>query len=89
MGTGILSLASEQPSGDALTTSRGNNSMNRLHLFLLLIPGLFCDRAVAQEGAQVAIPPVVRDLGSRRELFVDHFLVERLENVSFKIHKNT
>lgn len=30
--------------------------------------------------------PVVRDIGSRRELFVDFFLIDRLENASLKLH---
>jgi hypothetical protein len=33
--------------------------------------------------------PVVRDIGSRRELFVDFFLIDRLENASLKLHSPT
>jgi hypothetical protein len=31
--------------------------------------------------------PVVRDIGSRRELFVDRFLIDRLENATLKLHE--
>jgi len=31
--------------------------------------------------------PVTRDIGSRRELFVDRFLIDRLENATLKLHE--
>lgn len=34
-----------------------------------------------------AVTTNVRDIGSRRELFVDRFLIERLENMSLKLHE--
>ncbi len=32
-------------------------------------------------------PPAVRDIGSRRELFVDRFLIDRMENAALKLHE--
>ncbi|MCX7423103.1 MAG: hypothetical protein NT013_26700 [Planctomycetia bacterium] len=37
--------------------------------------------------AQDAVP--VREIGSRRELFIDKYLVERLDNASLKLHEPT
>ena len=37
--------------------------------------------------AKVELPSVVRDIGSRRELFVDDYLVERLQGVEQKMHR--
>lgn len=37
--------------------------------------------------ARMAIDRPVRDLGSRRELFVDRHLIERLDNLSLKLHE--
>ena len=31
--------------------------------------------------------PAVRDIGSRRELFVDRFLIDRMENAALKLHE--
>ncbi len=33
--------------------------------------------------------PVVRDIGGRRELFVDRFLIDRLDNATLKLHEPT
>jgi hypothetical protein len=32
-------------------------------------------------------PPAIRDIGSRRELFVDRFLIDRMENAALKLHE--
>jgi hypothetical protein len=37
--------------------------------------------------AKVQIPAAVRDIGSRRELFVDRFLIDRLDNTTLKLHE--
>jgi hypothetical protein len=37
--------------------------------------------------AKVQLPPSGRDIGSRRELFVDDFLVDRLQGAGLKMHK--
>jgi hypothetical protein len=37
--------------------------------------------------AKVPIENPVRDIGSRRELFVDRFLIERLDNTTLKLHE--
>jgi hypothetical protein len=31
--------------------------------------------------------PMVLDIGSRRELFVDRFLIDRLDNTQLKLHE--
>ncbi|MBL8890457.1 MAG: hypothetical protein JNL67_10815 [Planctomycetaceae bacterium] len=36
--------------------------------------------------AKWPLPTPVRKLGSRRELFVDHFLIDQLENLELKLH---
>ena len=41
----------------------------------------------AEETSTPAKTLSVRDIASRRELFVDHFLIERLENTSLKLHE--
>ncbi len=38
-------------------------------------------------GFLAAVEPVPVDIGSRRELFVDRFLIERLENAALKLHE--
>ncbi|MCS6865046.1 MAG: hypothetical protein NZS48_08280, partial [Gemmata sp.] len=37
--------------------------------------------------ARMPIDRPVRDIGSRRELFVDHYLIERLNNLTLKLHE--
>ncbi len=37
--------------------------------------------------AKVPLDRPVRDLGSRRELFVDRYLIERLDNLTLKLHE--
>ena len=36
--------------------------------------------------AKVELPPAVRDIGSRRELFVDDYLVDKLSDAQLKMH---
>lgn len=48
-------------------------------LVLLVVMGLLCKHSSAQNG------PVL-DLGSKRELFVDRYLVEQTTNVAFRLH---
>lgn len=36
--------------------------------------------------AKIRITPQVLDIGSRRELFVDHYLINHLENANLKLH---
>lgn len=36
--------------------------------------------------AEQTAPPV-RDIGSRRELFIDQFLIERMENTTLRLHE--
>ncbi len=58
----------------------------RLTIILLLIAvatGSSCALHAADS------PSTVRDIGSRRELFVDKFLIERLNNASLKLHEPT
>ncbi|NLC57278.1 MAG: hypothetical protein GX774_10610 [Armatimonadetes bacterium] len=43
--------------------------------------------AVAAAGRAGQETPAVRDIGARRELFVDRFLIDRLENTSLKLHE--
>jgi len=43
-------------------------------------------RVPAAEAAEVTTP-IVRDLGSRRELFVDHWLMDRLTGAQLKLHE--
>ena len=37
--------------------------------------------------AKMPIKNPVRDIGSRRELFIDHYLIERLDNATLKLHE--
>jgi hypothetical protein len=68
-----------------MTVSRGGIPMKRVcvRLVLAALWGLGCCPAVAQE----AVP--VRDIGSRREVFVDRFLIERLDNTTLMLHEPT
>lgn len=52
---------------------------------LLLILALFTRGVRGQETAPRQ--PIVREIGSRRELFVDRFLIDRLDNASLKLHE--
>jgi hypothetical protein len=55
--------------------------MRRLVLLLVFL----ATPALATEPAQQTT--VVRDIGSRRELFVDRFLIDRLDKASLKLHE--
>ena len=70
--------------------------MKRVSLLLVFAAlwSLSCCLAAAQEAVPVGIDPSklpepapVRDIGSRRELFLDKFLIERLDNASLKLHE--
>jgi len=37
--------------------------------------------------AKVELPPTVREIGSRRELFVDDYLIDRLKGAELKMHR--
>ena len=37
--------------------------------------------------AKVQVPPSVRDIGSRRELFVDDYLIEKIKGAELKMHR--
>jgi hypothetical protein len=37
--------------------------------------------------SHLPVPAVPCDIGSRRELFVDHYLIERLDNATLKLHE--
>lgn len=37
--------------------------------------------------SKTTLPSAPRDIGSRRELFIDNYLVERLDNASLKLHE--
>lgn len=68
-----------------MTVLRDGFMMKRVSLRLVLVTlwSLSCCLAVAQETAPV------RDIGSRRELFIDKYLVERLDNATLKLHEPT
>ena len=60
------------------------SSFNCLLLALALIPVL--------QDSLAALPPAEKkpvDIGSRRELFVDDFLIEKMKGVSLKLHQPT
>lgn len=52
---------------------------------LVVVLALFATAAHSQE--RDTKDPVVRDIGARRELFVDRFLIDRLDNASLKLHE--
>ncbi len=56
-----------------------------LYLVMASVSGLIFAEESAQPTATTANP--VRDIASRRELFVDRFLIERLDNVSLQLHE--
>lgn len=49
------------------------------------LPLGFCENAV--QGAQLKIDNAIRDIGSRRELFVDQYLIEKLQGTELKLHQ--
>ena len=49
-------------------------------LLITLVSLCFCLSAYAQESKPL-------DLGSRRELFVDHYLIDKLDNLSLRLHE--
>ena len=55
------------------------------HLLLVCLLAMSCCWVVAAEPQSSP----VRDIGSRRELFLDKFLIERLDNASLKLHEPT
>ena len=72
--------------------------MKRVSLLLVLAAlwSLSCCWTAAQEAGPVGIdfsklpePSPTRDIGSRRELFLDKFLIERLDNASLRLHEPT
>ena len=79
-----------------MTVLRDEFMMKRVSLLLVLAAlwSLSCCLAAAQEAGPVGIdlsklpePSPTRDIGSRRELFLDKFLIERLDNASLKLHE--
>ncbi len=57
-------------------------------LLLCLAVAFIGDGVRADEPANApGSAATIRDIGSRRELFVDRFLIDRLENVSLKLHE--
>jgi hypothetical protein len=67
--------------------------MNHLLLLVVLLVVLVCGGGVV--GAEEQARPEsdascdVRDIGSRRELFVDDFLIERLTGATLEPHRPT
>ncbi len=70
--------------------------MKRVSLLLVLVAqwGLSCCLAAAQDAVPVGTdlskspePSPTRDIGSRRELFDDRFLIDRLDNTQLKLHE--
>ena len=55
------------------------------HLLLVCLSAACCCLAVADE----PLPSSVREIGSRRELFIDKFLIDRLNNATLKLHEPT
>ncbi len=55
------------------------------HLLLVCILAMSYYPAVADEPR----PAPVREIGSRRELFIDKFLIDRLNNATLKLHEPT
>lgn len=55
------------------------------HLLLVCLLAMSCCPAVADEPR----PAPVREIGSRRELFLDKFLIDRLNNATLKLHEPT
>ncbi|MCH2212081.1 MAG: hypothetical protein MK110_12325 [Fuerstiella sp.] len=47
----------------------------------------FVKQAVGAPGTGASTPENVVDIGSRRELFVDHFLIDRLNGTHLKLHE--
>lgn len=54
-------------------------------LSLLFVGGIASAQETAKNSPTTA--NAVRDIGSRRELFVDRFLIERLDNASLRLHE--
>lgn len=52
---------------------------------LVVVLALFATAAHSQE--RDTKEPVVRDIGARRELFVDRFLIDRLDHATLKLHE--
>lgn len=52
---------------------------------LVVVLAFFATAAYSRENDTK--DPVVRDIGARRELFVDRFLIDRLDNASLKLHE--
>jgi hypothetical protein len=55
------------------------------HLWLVCIVAMSCCRTFADQ----PVPSSVREIGSRREFFVDKFLIERFNNATLKLHEPT
>lgn len=63
--------------------------MNRLLLLVVLVCGGELAGAVEQARSEGDAPCEVCDIGSRRELFVDDFLIERLTDATLEPHRPT
>jgi hypothetical protein len=55
-------------------------------LVLLMLAGTQQTVSAVQQPSGGSEADAVRDIGSRRELFVDRFLIDRLENAQLKLH---
>ena len=63
-----------------------SRSVRREFLFVVVLV-LIATTAYAQEPSTKESD--IRDIGARRELFVDRFLIDRLENATLKLHEPT
>ena len=61
--------------------------MLRLLTLCRLMTFLMCFTLIARAQESGSSEPIVREIGSRRELFVDRFLIDRLENATLKLHE--
>jgi len=69
----------------SLRHSSATNTTTRSAYLLLLALGWIASTAYSQE--LTPKDSVVRDLGTRRELLVDRFLIDRLDNTQLKLHE--
>ena len=61
--------------------------MTRIRSICQLIMLLTLHGSIAMAQAPDSKQPGTRDIGSRRELFIDRFLIDRLENATLKLHE--
>jgi len=79
---------SDRNAGDmSLCRSSATRTTTRSAYLLLLALGWIASTAYSQE--LTPKEAVVRDLGTRRELFVDRFLIDHLENATLRLHSPT